>query len=81
MSSDPSQTLAALEASHSLIVLCSPDAARSKYVNEEIRHFKAIGRSDRVIPVIVGGVPGDPDRDGAVSIAHEPRSVFPLDCS
>jgi hypothetical protein len=25
--------------------LCSPDAARSKYVNEEIRHFKSMGRT------------------------------------
>src|SRR5215831_12805273 len=32
-----SQTLAALEASQFLIVICSPNAARSAYVNEEIR--------------------------------------------
>ena len=31
------QTLAALEASRFLIVICSPNAAQSKYVNEEIR--------------------------------------------
>ena len=31
------QTLAALEVSQFLIVVCSPNAARSKYVNEEIR--------------------------------------------
>src|SRR5262249_25502980 len=30
------QTVAALEASQFLVVLCSPDAARSKHVNEEI---------------------------------------------
>src|SRR5436853_559049 len=46
-----SQTLAALKQSQFLIVLCSPDSATSKYVNEEIRHFKALGRSERVIPV------------------------------
>src|SRR6266508_2691728 len=34
------QTLAALEASGVLIVLCSPAAAGSRYVNEEIRLFK-----------------------------------------
>ena len=44
------QTLAALEASQFLIVLCSPNAAKSKYVNEEVRRFKALGRADRVIP-------------------------------
>jgi eukaryotic-like serine/threonine-protein kinase len=55
------QTLAALAASQFLIVLCSPNAAKSIYVNEEIRRFKALGRADRVIPVIVGGEPGNPD--------------------
>jgi hypothetical protein len=57
------QTLAALEASQFLIVVCSPNAAQSAYVNEEIRHFKALGRAARVIPVIVGGEPGDPQRE------------------
>jgi len=57
------QTLAALEASDFLIVLCSPDAARSKYVNEEIRRFKALGRPERVIPVIVDGEPGIAERE------------------
>jgi tetratricopeptide (TPR) repeat protein len=57
------QTLAALEASQFLIVLCSPNAAKSQYVNEEIRRFKTFGRADRVIPVIVDGEPGDPARE------------------
>lgn len=55
-----SQTLTALEASIFLIVICSPAAAQSRYVDEEVRRFKALGRSDRVIPVIVEGEPGDP---------------------
>src|ERR1700733_11985450 len=57
------QTLGALEASQFLIVICSPRAAQSQYVNEEIRRFKALGRAHRVIPVIVDGEPGDPARD------------------
>jgi hypothetical protein len=57
------QTLAALEASQFLIVLCSPNAAQSAYVNEEIRCFKALGHAARVINVIVGGEPGDPERE------------------
>jgi len=57
------QTLAALEASQFLIVLCSSNAAQSKYVNEEVRRFKVLGRADRVIPVIVDGEPGDPERE------------------
>ncbi len=56
-------TISALEASQFLIVLCSPDAARSVYVNEEVRQFKALGRSDRVIPVIVAGEPGSAEQE------------------
>src|SRR5262245_36584727 len=55
------KTLEALQNSSFLIVLCSPHAAASRYVNDEIRHFKATGRSDRVIPVIVDG--GDAEHE------------------
>src|SRR6516165_6272149 len=43
------QTIVALEASQFLIVICSPKAAQSHYVNEEVRRFKMLGRADRVI--------------------------------
>jgi hypothetical protein len=54
------QTNSALVSSQFLVVLCSPNAARSQYVNEEIRRFKVLGRSDQVIPIIIDGEPGDP---------------------
>jgi tetratricopeptide (TPR) repeat protein len=57
------QTIAALEASKFLIVICSPNAAQSKYVNEEVRRFKMLGGAERVLPVIVDGEPGDPARE------------------
>ena len=57
------QTLAALEASHFLVVLCSPNAVRSQYVNEEIVSFKMLGRAERIVPVIVDGQPNDPERE------------------
>lgn len=57
------QTVAALDASQFLIVICSPNAAKSAYVNEEIRRFKALGRAARVIPLIINGEPGDPQRE------------------
>ncbi len=57
------QTLAALEASQFLVVICSPNAAQSAYVNEEIRQFKTMGGAARVIPVIIDGEPGDPQRE------------------
>jgi hypothetical protein len=57
------QTIAALEASEFLVVICSPNAARSEYVSDEIRRFKALGRSAQVIPLIIDGEPGDPRRE------------------
>jgi len=57
------QLIEALQASEALIVVCSPAAAASPYVNEEIRLFKATGRGHRVYPVIVAGEPGDPQRE------------------
>jgi hypothetical protein len=53
------QTLAALNASHALIVICSPSAAKSEYVTEEIRLFKSRHPDRPVIPLIVDGKPGD----------------------
>jgi len=46
-----------LEASRALIVICSPYAAASPWVNEEIRSFKVLGRADRIFPLIVDGEP------------------------
>src|SRR6516164_2895379 len=57
------QTIAALEASNFLIVICSPSATQSKYVNEEVRRFKMSARAERVIPVIVEALPNDPARE------------------
>ncbi|MCC6919143.1 MAG: toll/interleukin-1 receptor domain-containing protein [Alphaproteobacteria bacterium] len=53
---------AALEGASHLVVLCSPRAARSKWVNEEILAFKRLGREDRIVAIIVDGEPnsGDP---------------------
>ena len=52
----------ALEQSHSLIVICSPAAARSHWTNEEIKHFKSLGRASQVFCLIVEGEPNDPAR-------------------
>ena len=46
----------ALEQAATLIVICSPNGARSKWVNEEIRAFAALGRRQRVQCLIVSGV-------------------------
>ncbi len=53
---------AALAASETLVVICSPAAVKSRWVNEEIRSFKALGKSQRVLAVIVDGEPWASDR-------------------
>ena len=57
------QTLAALDASRALIVICSPSAAKSRYVKEEVRLFKSRHPDRLVVPLIVDGKPGDPQRE------------------
>jgi hypothetical protein len=55
----------ALEESENLIVVCSPNAARSRWVNAEVLHFQALGLGHRVFAVIVDGTPnsGDPETE------------------
>jgi hypothetical protein len=52
----------ALEESDALIVVCSPTAARSRWVNEEVRLFRAMGRGDRILCLIVSGEPRAADK-------------------
>lgn len=53
----------ALDDSANLIVICSPNSAKSRYVNGEIEEFLAIGRkrgedyTARIYPFIIGGTP------------------------
>ena len=54
------------------IVVCSPQAARSRWVNEEILAFKRLGREDRIFCLIVGGEPNATDMPG-----RESEECFP----
>ena len=47
----------ALHDSSHLIVLCSPHAVKSRWVNEEIRIFKQMGKGDRILCLILDGEP------------------------
>ena len=49
------QTLAALDASAALIFVCSPSAAKSHNVNEEVRLFRSRHPDRPLVPVIVDG--------------------------
>ena len=50
-----------LESSESLIVICSPAAAKSTWVNEEITYFRSLGKEDRILALIVDGDPQSED--------------------
>lgn len=52
-----------LESSKHLIVICSPDAAKSDWVNDEIKSFILQDKGDKIIPFIVGGTPHSVDID------------------
>jgi tetratricopeptide (TPR) repeat protein len=54
---------AALNDSAALVVVCSPSAARSRWVNAEIRTFRAAGRGDRIYCYVVDGDPTSRDGD------------------
>ena len=47
-----------LQDSKNLIVLCSPDSAKSEYVHYEIQSFLSLGRStENIFPLIIAGSP------------------------
>lgn len=48
---------AALQQSKYLIVICSPNSAKSPWVNKEIKTFIDLGREGRIIPFIIDGTP------------------------
>jgi WD40 repeat protein len=53
----PARLRHALEQSEHLIVVCSPAAAQSAWVEQEIVDFTRLGRDDDIIAVVVAGEP------------------------
>lgn len=71
----------ALDNSEWLLLLSSPDAARSEWVNREIEHWKTHGNIDRILPVLTDGHwQWDPDRrdfsEDSDAVAPALRGVF-----
>ncbi|MDE6265438.1 MAG: toll/interleukin-1 receptor domain-containing protein [Paramuribaculum sp.] len=54
-----------LEASKNLIVICSPNSAKSEWVGTEIEYFHELGRSANIHFFIIDGIPnsGNPDTE------------------
>jgi hypothetical protein len=57
----------ALGDSAALIVVCSPAAAQSRWVNAEVEAFRASGRGDRVLCFVVAANPVAPIRRSSAS--------------
>jgi tetratricopeptide (TPR) repeat protein len=62
----------ALQGSACQIIICSPQAAKSRWVNEEILAFKRLGREDRIFCLIVAGEPHASELPG-----REQEECFP----
>jgi len=67
----------ALDASRFLVVLCSPRAVQSRYLKEEVTHFKATGKSDRVIAALILG---EPNASTDPAKPEDPEDVRTLEC-
>lgn len=62
----------AIAGSRFLIVLCSPDAAKSRWIDEEVATFKRLHREDRILPAIIAGEPFASEMPG-----REEEECFP----
>ncbi len=65
----------ALAASRYLVVVCSPRSAVSRWVNEEVKAFKVLGREDRILCLIVDGEPNAADKPEAGLLECFPETV------
>ncbi|MBR5711423.1 MAG: toll/interleukin-1 receptor domain-containing protein [Thermoguttaceae bacterium] len=64
-----------LKSSRFLLVICSPNSAKSDWVNQEVENFILMGRYDRIIPYIIKGIPnsGDPKTECLPPILRKKR--------
>jgi WD40 repeat protein len=69
-----------LMASAKLIIICSPEARRSQFVNDEIRKFAALNDSKDIIPVLHSGIPNnEAGPEQAESMAFPPALCEPME--
>lgn len=67
-----------LRGSDCLIVLCSPHSAVSPWVLDEVEKFKALGKEQRIIPVLIEGEPGVADSAAPSDAARLARECLPV---
>lgn len=66
----------ALDDSEFLIVVCSPAAAASRWVNEEVKIFKAQGKAEKILCLIVAGEPLAAQRGLAAELECFPPALL-----
>ncbi len=71
----PERIRQGLAQSESLIVVCSPDAVRSEWVEKEIVDFTRLGKGRRILAVVVGGEPNAAARGVAAENEALPRAL------
>lgn len=49
----------ALRRSRFLIVICSPRARQSQWINQEIAIFRSLGRGEQILPLLIEGEPAE----------------------
>lgn len=67
----------ALENSSLLVVLCSPRAVQSRFVADEIRYFKELGKSSRILALIIDGEPNASDDPEKIARLGAGAECFP----
>lgn len=67
----------ALENSGLLVVLCSPRAVQSRFVADEIRYFKEIGKSGRILALMIDGEPNASDDPEKIARLGAEAECFP----
>jgi tetratricopeptide (TPR) repeat protein len=70
----PDEAVAALQRSRFLLVLCSPAAAESAFIDAQVRCFQGMGRAARVIPVVVRGESGSSVNECLPPSLRSPRA-------
>jgi hypothetical protein len=63
-----------LRESQFLIVVCSPDTPKSKWVHREIEFFRSLGRGDRILALLVAGEPSESFPPNLLRVAVEARN-------
>lgn len=64
-----------------LILICSPNSAKSEYVNDEVEYFIKNGRLGSIVPVIIAGEPHSKEPSMKCfppAILNLPRGLEPL---